>query len=80
MSTDAPWVSVVILVALNVLLGMVVFWLLSAKSSPGDPAVTPTETATQVQGGQTSTDAASNLATSTGADTVLAGRDAEVNG
>ena len=50
-STGAPWVLVVILIALNVL-GMAVLWLVNVKSSPGAPAVTPNETTKQVQRGQ----------------------------
>ena len=47
-SIGAPLVLVVILIAFNVLLGMAVLWLLNAKSSPGVPAVTPSETTKQV--------------------------------
>ena len=72
--TGAPWVLVVILLALTVLLGLAVWWLLNARSSAGVPAVTPNETTKQVLGGQTSTDPGVDLASSTGAD-----RDVEVN-
>ena len=73
--TGAPWVLMVILIALTVLLGTAVLWLLTAKIPPGVQVVAPEEITKQVQGGHTSTDPAS-----TGADTALAGgRDVEGN-
>ena len=57
MSTGAPWVLVENPTALNVILGMTVLWLSSARSSPGVPAVKPNESTKHVLGGgQTSTD------------------------
>ena len=58
---DVPWVLVVVLFAMNVLLGAAVSWLLGAKSSPA------------VQGSQTPRGPGMNLARSIGADIALAG-------
>ena len=79
MSTDPPWELVMVIIALNFLLGAAVSSLCSARKAPGIPAVKQNETTKHVQGGQTSTEPGGNFARCTWVIRLAGGRGVEVN-